>query len=397
MSHDQKPILFLASWYPTPQNINHGIFIKNHALALSKYMPIIVVYAYSSSEAKQTKITKNKQGNFEEWILEYKKVDQTIPVLSSIIKYKRFKNAYATLLKELISNNISIKAIQLNTIFPAAISLHLFKDQFKVPHTIVEHWSGYLPEDGNYKGFMQTYFTKKAVATASKLFYVSEKQKNAMLDHGLNGDYELIYNVVNTSVFCENKTIKSSKPLLLHVSSLVEKEKNISGTLSVIQKLQKANYQFDLLIVGGNESSISKYKQKAEVLGLKDVTFTGEKNQIEVATYMQQAHALILFSNYEGMPVVVLEALATGLPVFASKVGQLPNLITDDFGKLVSVGNEIELEITLGEFLDGKLKFDPEKMVDFISKNASQDIVGKKLADCYDTVCSSTNLVNSTN
>ena len=70
MSHDQKPILFLASWYPTPQNINHGIFIKNHALALSKYMPIIVVYAYSSSEAKQTKITKNKQGNFEEWILE---------------------------------------------------------------------------------------------------------------------------------------------------------------------------------------------------------------------------------------------------------------------------------------------------------------------------------------
>ena len=181
MSHDQKPILFLASWYPTPQNINHGIFIKNHALALSKYMPIIVVYAYSSSEAKQTKITKNKQGNFEEWILEYKKVDQTIPVLSSIIKYKRFKNAYATLLKELISNNISIKAIQLNTIFPAAISLHLFKDHFKVPHTIVEHWSGYLPEDGNYKGFLQTYFTEKAVATASKLFYVSEKQKNAML------------------------------------------------------------------------------------------------------------------------------------------------------------------------------------------------------------------------
>jgi glycosyltransferase involved in cell wall biosynthesis len=97
------------------------------------------------------------------------------------------------------------------------------------------------------------------------------------------------------------------------------------------------------------------------------------------------------------MPVVVLEALAMGLPVFASKVGQLPNLITDDFGKLVSVGNEIELETALGEFLDGKLKFYPEKMIDFISKNASQDIVGKNLADCYNTVCSSTNLVNSTN
>jgi glycosyltransferase involved in cell wall biosynthesis len=397
MSHDQKPILFLASWYPTPQNINHGIFIKNHALALSKYTPVIVVYAYSSSELKQTKITKNKQGNFEEWILEYKKVDLTIPVLSSILKYKRFKKAYAMLLQELISNSISIKAIQLNTIFPAAIALQLFKDHFNVPHCIVEHWSGYLPEDGNYKGFLQTYFTEKAVATATKLFYVSEKQKNAMLDHGLNGDYELLYNVVNTTIFCENKNSKSKKPLLLHVSSLVEKEKNIYGTLNVIQKLQKANYNFDLLIVGGNETSVSYCKQKAKDLRLNDVTFVGEKTQTEVATYMQQAHALVLFSNYEGMPVVVLEALATGLPVFASKVGQLPYLITDDFGKLVSVGNENELEESLKEFLDGKLKFDPEKMIDFISKNASQDLVGKKLADCYNTVCSSTNLVNSTN
>lgn len=397
MSHNQKPILFLASWYPTPQNNNHGIFIKNHALALSKFLPVIVVYAYSSNNANQTTIKKNKQGNFEEWILEYKKVGSTIPLISSLIKYKRFKKAYATLLNELKTNHISINAIQLNTVFPAAIVLPLFKNHFKVPHSIVEHWSGYLPEDGNYKGFLQTYFTEKAVASASKLFYVSEKQKNAMLDNGLNGDYELIYNVVNTSVFYENKNNKSQKPLLLHVSSLVEKEKNINGTLNVIQKLQKANYQFDFLIVGGQETTISKYKQKVNELGLTSVTFVGEKTQLEVATYMQQANALILFSNYEGMPVVVLEALATGLPVFASKVGQLPNLITDDLGKLVSVGDENEMTNYLADFLDGKIIFDSQKMIDFVSKNASQEIVGKKLADFYNAVCSSTNLVNSTN
>ena len=377
-------IIFLASWYPTPQNKNHGIFIKNHALALSKYVPVIVLYAYSSSEVDDFKISKNKQGNLEEWLIAYKKVS-TLPLLAAIIKYRRFKEAYVILLNELITNNRSIKAIQVNTIFPVAFVVPFFKNYFKVPVTIIEHWSGYLKEDGNYKGFIQKQFTQKCVALARKIYYVSEKQKKAMISHGLTGNYELIYNVVNTSVFCEQLNAKSAKPLLLHVSSLTEKEKNIIGTLNVIKKLQEDNYKFDFLVVGGSEQAVVYYKEKAKQLRILNTTFVGEKTQQEVAAYMQQASALILFSNYEGMPVVILEALATGLPVFASNVGQLAHLIKDDFGKLVSVGNELELETSLKDFFNGKLKFDSKKMIDFISKNASQEVVGKKLADYYET------------
>ncbi|MBA2610712.1 MAG: glycosyltransferase [Bacteroidetes bacterium] len=388
MSQNKPVILFLASWYPTPQNKNHGIFIKNHAIALSKHLPVIVVYAYSSAEAKNNfTITKNKAGNFEEWVLEYKKIPD-LPIVSALFKFLRFKKAYKLLLQELIKNNVSVKAIQLNVIFPAAIALPIFKNHFKVPYTILEHWSGYLPEDGNYNSAVQKKITQQAIASASKIYYVSEKQKQAMLAHGLNGNYELIYNVVDTNIFKENKNLKSQKPLLLHVSSLIEKEKNISGTLSVIQKLQNKNYQFDLIVVGGSETLVSYYTEKAKQIGLTNTIFVGEKTQTEVAAYMQKAAALILFSNYEGMPVVVLEALATGLPVFASKVGQLPNMITNELGKLVSVGNETELENNLKEFLDGKIKFDPEKMIAFISQNASQEIVGKKLAESYNSDCS---------
>jgi glycosyltransferase involved in cell wall biosynthesis len=386
MSQDKQAILFLASWYPTPHNKNHGIFIRNHALALRKYMPVIVVYAYSTSTAQDFKITKNKEGNFEEWLMEYPK--SSTPLISFFIKYFRFKKAYKLLLQELIKNNISIKAIQLNVIFPAAITLPIFKDHYKVPYTIVEHWSGYLPEDDNYKSGIVKDRTKIAVKNASKIYYVSEKQKQAMLSHGLKGNYELLYNVVDTNLFKENKSAKSQRPLLLHVSSLVEREKNISGTLRVIQKLQKANYEFDFIVVGGNTEAVSYYKNESKKLQLKNTSFVGEKTPAEVATYMQQAHALILSSNYEGMPVVVLEALASGLPVFASKVGQLPNMITNDLGKLVDVGDEQALENNLKGFLGGKIKFSSEKMVSFISENASPEVVGKKLAEFYNSACS---------
>jgi len=381
MSQDKQAILFLASWYPTPQNKNHGIFIRNHALALSKQIPVIVVYAYSTSSTEDFKITKNKQGNFEEWLLEYPK--STVPVFSSLVKYFRFKKAYKLLLQELIKNNVSIKAIQLNVVFPAALALPIFKDHFKVPYTIVEHWSGYLPEDDNYKSGIVKDATKKVVSSASKIFYVSEKQKQAMLSHGLNGNYELLYNVVDTSVFKENKNEKSQRPLLLHVSSLVEREKNISGTLRAVKKLQDAGHDLDLIIIGGENELVEHYKQEAAALQLKNTTFTGKRTQAEIAAYMQQAHALILFSNYEGMPVVVLEALATGLPVFTSNVGQLPNIITSDFGKMVNVKDEAALKTELELFLQGKTKFDQQKMIDFVSQNASYEIVGKKLADFY--------------
>lgn len=100
------------------------------------------------------------------------------PIISGLIKLIRFKASYKKLLNELILSNYSIKAIQLNTIFPAAMVLPLFKNKFKVPYTIVEHWSGYLSEDGNYRGFLLKYVTKKTISLA-KRFSMFLKNKNS--------------------------------------------------------------------------------------------------------------------------------------------------------------------------------------------------------------------------
>lgn len=381
----KKPtILFLASWYPIPSNPNHGIFIKNHAHALSQYNQVILVYAYSSSDKNKDQVTKNIiNKNFEEWIISYKKTIFFFPIISALIKIIRFKSSYKKLLNELILSNYSIKAIQLNTIFPAALVLPLFKNKFNVPYTIVEHWSGYLSEDGNYRGFLLKYITKKTISLAEKIFYVSEKQKLAMLKNGLNGNYELLYNVVDTTVFFPNTQLKSKKPMLLHVSSLIEREKNIKGTLQVLQKLQANGQEIDFYFIGGSKELVTYYTDFSIKLGLNNIYFLGEKTPIEVADYMKRAHALILFSHFEGMPVVVLESMASGLPVFSSAVGQLPYLIKESFGKLVTPGDEIKLTKLLSEFLKGHLKFNIDEMVEFINKNASNKVVGKYLNDCY--------------
>lgn len=101
---------------------------------------------------------------------------------------------------------------------------------------------------------------------------------------------------------------------------------------------------------------------------------------------MQKSSALVLFSNYEGMPAVVLEALSCGLPVFATKVGQLPFIIKEEFGVLVDKGEEDEAVKALEKFFQNKYIFNSKDMHDFVVKHASYEAVGKQMNEFYKTL-----------
>lgn len=386
--HLNKPILFLASWYPTQHDPTHGIFIQNHAKALARFTKVVVVYAYSVKEPSINEVNCVTEGNLTEIRLAYPKTNINIPFAKQFAQFNNYVNAYKKLLQYLIDEGINISAIQVNVAFPASIVLDLFKEHFKVKHTIVEHWSGYLPEDGNYKGKIIKHYTKQCFKDVSKVWYVSEKQKQALISHGLKGDFELLYNAVDTEIFNIQSKEKNSKITFLHVSSLVEREKNLKGTFEALKLLQNKNYEFELLVIGGTAQSISEALALQQAIGLnsKNVTYLGVLGKEHVASFMNYAHALVLFSNYEGMPVVALEALACGLPVFASAVGHLPNMITDEFGKLSPVNDVQNFAMHLENLILKKYSFDDQKMARFITENASYAAVGKKMWDVYSTI-----------
>lgn len=386
MSSNQGAILFLTSWYPVETNPTHGIFIRNHALALSQFQKVIVVYAYSSNHKSSAEIEETVVNEkLTEYRLCYSKSFFAVRPLSTFLQFIKFKKAHKQLISHLQKKQIQIKAIQVNVIFPVALVLDLYKKTFNAEHSILEHWSGYLKQDGNYKGGILKRTTQAAIAGAKKIWHVSQPQKEAMQHHGLNGNYELIYNAVDTDVFKPAKN-NDSRINLLHVSSLVEREKNLKGTFSAIQELQSKGYDFDFTVVGGEGDELNAARDLAKLLKLKNTTFKGVLNPAQVAEQMQQATALILFSHFEGMPVVVLEALSCGLPVVTSKVGQLPYMIHESYGKLVEAGNTNELILTLEEILKGNSKFDKEQMRNFVLKHASYAAVGKQLNDFYSKV-----------
>jgi glycosyltransferase involved in cell wall biosynthesis len=85
------------------------------------------------------------------------------------------------------------------------------------------------------------------------------------------------------------------------------------------------------LTVVGDGPERPALEARAQALGVAEaVTFAGARNQLQVAAHMAEADMLVLPSFAEGVPVVLMEAMAAGLPTIASRVAGVSELVHDE-------------------------------------------------------------------
>lgn len=120
------------------------------------------------------------------------------------------------------------------------------------------------------------------------------------------------------------------------------KQKNYPLLLTAFSALHSRHPNSKLIIVGDGELKADLENMTIE-LGLSDsVEFTG--NIPDVETRLWEAEAYVMSSDYEGLPQTVLEAMAAGLPIIATKVGGVVDVVKDgENGILVECGGEAEL------------------------------------------------------
>jgi len=93
--------------------------------------------------------------------------------------------------------------------------------------------------------------------------------------------------------------------------------KGVDGLIQVLPELPEAG-----LVVVGDGPLRSQLESQARELGVSDrVRFVGTVPREQVAGYLRACDVFVLNSTYEGMPHVLLEAMAAGLPVIATQVG----------------------------------------------------------------------------
>ena len=222
----------------------------------------------------------------------------------------------------------------------------------------------------------------------------AEFMKNELMRLGVpKNKLRVIPNGVNTDLFFYRKKdaaedelsvtgrelaghlLDAQSPIVLFVGHLVD-IKGVDLLLKAWAELRKVRDDGRLVIIGEG----TRHKQlelMADELGISEsVMFMGECDHKEIALWMNIADCLCLSSRSEGMPNVVLEALASGLPVVATDVGDCSRVLDGEAAaRIVPVENHAALAGGLSELLNIQIDRDA------LSKRQQQQLSWDKCAE----------------
>ena len=382
-------VLYLARWYPNRYDPMPGLFIQRHAEAANKYCKVGVVYTHV--------VDGEKINGFETELsmingvptakIYYSNSKINIPVILPIVKAFRFFRANAIGIKKINEELEGFDAIHVHVLTRLGIIALWYKWFKGKPFVISEHWSRYLPSTGDYKGGLRRWLTRLVVKNASVVTTVTKNLARAMQDHGLkNPNYRVLANVVTDDFLkypAKEKRYKG-RVTFIHISCFEDKSKNITGLLRVIKSLslERNNFKFKLVGEGMDFDSIKQYAREIG-LGTIALKFTGLLEGKELVKEMASADLMVVFSNYENFPVVINESFSLGIPVIATRVGGIPEYVNSSNGRLLKAGDEKTLEKLLVNYLDGKMKFNNQKIKQESRKIFSPETIGQELCDIY--------------
>ena len=386
MRNKKNKILFLCTWFPNRNNSQSGLFIQRHADCLSQFSDLIVFSVQPDTKLRPFKIemTATTRSRYK-IITAYYGVSSLI----NIARYFQIIRAYFIGIAHIKKLNFQYDVIHANVIIHAGIVGRLLSKWEKIPLIITEHASIYLNE--NFRRANPFFYQLSAwVSKGAKwVLTVSKALSLGMQAHGIAGRYRVISNAVDTTIFHPlAQAAKSNTFTFLHISGLTPSIKNPEGILEAAKLLEKKNINFKLKIAGDNQKA-KKLKQFANAIHLspKIVEYHGTLNEEEVAQMMQDAHCFILFSNYETQSCVLLEALCCDLPVIATNVGGIPEVINQpELGILVPPQDTQQLALAMERIILKQDLFIPGVITKISSGRYALDKIAQDFSAIYQSI-----------
>lgn len=215
------------------------------------------------------------------------------------------------------------------------VALHL-KHKYKLPY-VVRFGGGDIP--GAQKRFKYVYTVLAPIIRiiwreADALIANSDGLKKRALDFENKYEISVIENGVDDQFFVPGDKAPRDGIQILFVSRLIE-GKGLQFIIPHLKEIQEKVFRccpksIRLIIVGDGPYR-SELEQLVQATGTdKLVTFEGRKEKQQVRGYYQAADMFILPSLSEGMPNVVLEAMASGLPILMTPCEGSKELVTDN-------------------------------------------------------------------
>jgi glycosyltransferase involved in cell wall biosynthesis len=375
-------ILKLAGWYPHRANPFNGDFVQRHALSIALHQPVVVVFAVKDDTVKEMTIEKKvtMNGRLTEYICYYPQKKW----FNSLWAYWYYKTCFKKAFAEINKQYGLPAVVHVNIAWKAGLWAQWLRRKFKLPYIITENWTGYYeadPENLFHKPRPVQQWIKKIFRQAALFVPVTKNLGERCNELFGNIQYRVVENAVDTSLFYYTPLPQRKKIKIVHVSTMGY-QKNIEGLLRVLQQVALRSNDFELTLIGPYSAEVKALLTDHTALNAV-TTLTGNIAYTEVAAQVRHADMMLLFSRYENLPCVILEALCCGVPVLASTVGGIDEVINKENGLLAASEDETALLQALLQMIHTLPQYNRAAIAAAATAQYSYAAIGQKFVEVY--------------
>lgn len=193
-----------------------------------------------------------------------------------------------------------------NSILPAAYA-GAYAGRFGLRTVGVLH-----SDDAYFSGIIEDFIAKDSVGRLTEVVAVSEFLRSRVESLGIQ-DLPCHQIPCGVPIPATTTAYNPERFRIAYLGRLSEEQKQISKVTRAICEAAKRHPKLEAVIIGDGPARSAAEKIVAEHPNGNRVHLTGRLNNQEVFGILQDVQALVLLSDYEGLPVSLLEAMATGV------------------------------------------------------------------------------------
>ncbi|MGF1786036.1 glycosyltransferase family 4 protein [Photobacterium swingsii] len=341
-------ILTISTLFPNSKDPKHGVFVETRLKHLKKHYPDVNItviapvpwFPFKSAYFGQYSLYANtplyeQRNGFDVYHPRYLVVPKIGMTLTPVTLAYCIENQ----VQQLLDQGLTFDAIDGHYFYPDGVAINQVAKRFKLPFTVTARGTdiNLIPQFKKPKRQIQQVLQDSnhnmAVCEALRQEMISlgaEPQKVSTLRNGVDLDLFQFSNEDKQQQLREELDLPADKTIVISVGWLIER-KGHHHVIRAINDVPNA-----LLLIAGNGPEDKNLKQLVKSLGLENrVCFLGQQPQAVLNQYYGAADILALASSREGWANVLLEAMACGTPVVATKIWGSPEVVQDTHAGLL--------------------------------------------------------------
>jgi glycosyltransferase involved in cell wall biosynthesis len=368
--------LFLTTEWPSELDQHDGIFVREFAYAVSTVADIAVI---------DVDRERGKRGLFDVTRLD----NEELPVWR--VRYRRYPRPFSYL-AFLLGTLAALRRVRRSGFRPDVVHTHSFLATLlasalvRVPVVYSEQWSIFLPDNPSELSDKRKRVARAALRRARLVLPPSEAMRRALESLEPHASFRVVPNVVDQSVFRgEARRESGPKVRLLTAGMMTEnRSKGIDYLLEAAALLAKRGFPFELHLAGDGPRR-AEYEVLARQVGVAEhVEFHGRLSKPALGDLMRRSDLFVLASRFDNNPCVIIEAMASGLPVVATRVGGVPEMVPDGTGLIVDPQDPHALAEGIETAVARLDDFDREEIVNYAEQRYGRERIAAELRRAYE-------------